>query len=731
MTPRHRSTSNASSNISHSPYAQRTQSPAQSKRQMGLTPAVYENNMKVLLRREPSIRSILDQFSHVCVYHHNGSKWEKQGYEGSMFLFEKQTYPPYGFFILNRMGTDDYIRPIHPEDDMDVLGDYLMYRYYPKFTQTRIAMGIPYPIPAEQRSALNAELLRQMTPEEVAASRTSSTKEWRGTSITIGLWMFATDSREPLKDPRLHSYIKQGKSYPEEFRYGPGKPPPSNSHLRTASRASVSRQLDESDIMQTSQATSYSPTLRGVSGVQTHAPPAPSSASGSELDKLFAKLLPSSPTPAPAEMQPAVSKTVDGLFASVGVAQPQPAPRGLALLDTIFASASTSSVSSSYALPAVQSSSLSNRLEEIEIVSPKPTSSALPQILNQDVISSLLGFGSSSRASSAAPSSSGSRRSGLNRYEGDNEYSEGEVASGSDYSASSTVLDTDADPAVLAAGSSSGLPLFAVQPAAPNGSTIRSGKDVRRVEGDVTPRATMRGIDPFSPNLQPQRSHHLAPVPSLRSANGIAHTALVGQISTTPLAEPVGRPRVLVPFETDSDLWPYPRAPLDDRTSDHNDGDVVELDFADTRALSDPTIFSHRLKEKQNKANGKKKTRRERAADRENEKEEIERGWDDPVRGQELSAGPTSSAVPPAVMMNGKGKQPMRHASPMNGHAVNGSNVQPAVVKDATISAMISQPERLAKDIPRNDFVRELLTLIHTNKDFVDTLWHEYTERIN
>ena len=54
-----------------------------------MLPAVYQSNMKVLLRREPSITSIVDQFSHVCLYHHNGQKWEKHGYEGSMFLFEK------------------------------------------------------------------------------------------------------------------------------------------------------------------------------------------------------------------------------------------------------------------------------------------------------------------------------------------------------------------------------------------------------------------------------------------------------------------------------------------------------------------------------------------------------------------------------------------------------------------------------------------------------------------
>lgn len=56
----------------------------------GMSPSSrYNHNLKVLRRRDPSIVSIFDQFSHVCLYHHNGEKWEKKGYEGSMFLYER------------------------------------------------------------------------------------------------------------------------------------------------------------------------------------------------------------------------------------------------------------------------------------------------------------------------------------------------------------------------------------------------------------------------------------------------------------------------------------------------------------------------------------------------------------------------------------------------------------------------------------------------------------------
>lgn len=72
------------------PRALHTLAPAQHPPSMGMSPlSRYNHNIKVLRRRDPSIISIFDQFSHVCVYHHNGMKWEKQGFEGSMFLYER------------------------------------------------------------------------------------------------------------------------------------------------------------------------------------------------------------------------------------------------------------------------------------------------------------------------------------------------------------------------------------------------------------------------------------------------------------------------------------------------------------------------------------------------------------------------------------------------------------------------------------------------------------------
>ncbi|PSR71393.1 hypothetical protein PHLCEN_2v12660 [Hermanssonia centrifuga] len=92
MAPRRpRSTSNVSaSNIPRAP----TSSPQLRKQFALASDSIYQNNITVLRRRDPTIVSILDQFSHVCLYHFNGKKWEKQGYEGSMFLVEQYVERP-------------------------------------------------------------------------------------------------------------------------------------------------------------------------------------------------------------------------------------------------------------------------------------------------------------------------------------------------------------------------------------------------------------------------------------------------------------------------------------------------------------------------------------------------------------------------------------------------------------------------------------------------------------
>lgn len=93
MGPPRRSRSNSSLALRNVP-SQRQISASSPPPSLGMSPASrYVSNMNVIRRRDSSIVSIFDQFSHVCVYHHNGDKWEKQGYEGSMFLYERYILP--------------------------------------------------------------------------------------------------------------------------------------------------------------------------------------------------------------------------------------------------------------------------------------------------------------------------------------------------------------------------------------------------------------------------------------------------------------------------------------------------------------------------------------------------------------------------------------------------------------------------------------------------------------
>lgn len=713
--------------------------------------------MKVVRRRDPSIVSIFDQFSHVCVYHHNGDKWEKQGYEGSMFLYERDSYPPYGLYILNRVGMDDYIQRLYPEDGIGAHGSYLMMRHYPDFTARRLAEArANLPLSKQEGPA------SKFAPEFVVPNLEQLQDAEKGRSQTVGLWCFATDARESMQDVvlRLHSYIKKNLPYPEEYRYGPDRPPPPNfrsssraserSHMRSASSAS------NTSIHSISESEEYHVGSQPALSESSY-----SNGNVSELDKLFAKLGGTGCTPQQTPQSQTKESTTASLLAGLSgsgnahrtasvpppTSNSVPPTRGLALLDTIFASAPpppppssqlsrgpsrSGAVSASLPPPTsihsqttyttqAQSTTFGHTAGHTAgsqsplILSPKPTSTALPQVLNQDVISTLLGF-PASRA-----------------YEGDNEASDDGSISEGGYSVSSTVLDADAEnnTELQAAGSSSGLPLLAVPMSQSEYNSTRNGSG--KTLGDVTPRPPLRGfssdITVVGDLLAAAQTHkhsrasphlHIPPVAPPRP----------GDPDTTPTltnvngSHSVPKPRSLIPFEADSDLWPYPRAPFVEA-----DSDMIELDFADTSALSDPDAFAREQRSKNKRS--QKKGRKEREKDREREREEIEKSWDvpPPVAVVPLSQ-PQGAVSTPAVPVNGKAKHVRleRAGSVASQSSADGPNVIDAhAVHASLLSALAQKKNASSNNLSKNDFVREVLTLIHTDKDFVDTLWQEYT----
>lgn len=383
-----------------------------------------------------------------------------------------------------------------------------------------------------------------------------------------------------------------------------------------------------------------------------------------EIDKLFAKFVPGqSPT------KPAQKMSVDSLFAAAlsggePLHSPSPGPRassvvsnrGIALLDSIFASATPTT-------PPTQTT--------IHILSPKPTSTTLPQVLNQNVISTLLGL---------APSPGGSVSSSGYRYEGDNEstsedggFSEGERPK------SSAILDEDLEQQAQATrrpAAAARVPSFTID----NLLAAEEAHSSPTAQGDVTPRPALKSMHPPT-DLTPSKKRELLHPIQRRDYAAEANP-------------PSGSSHQLKAFEPDSELWP--REPLDDRALD-TDGDVVELDFNEISALNDPHIFEARV-------NGKGKKRKER------KKEGLERG---PV-----SATPSVdviTAVPVPVKGKGKFVEVL-----VNGEVrvnKNGAVKTPVngLDRDVVTDSLLTAAAPLLKPSVgnRNEFVREVLTLIH------------------
>lgn len=199
----------------------------------------------------------------------------------------------------------------------------------------------------------------------------------------------------------------------------------------------------------------------------------------------------------------------------------------------------------------------------------------------------------------------------------------------------------------------------------PNGLYARShtSLDILKPMEHSLSNTTIRAGSNYAPELERAKSclADLAPplggdvqfavTPSTPARNKAAVVSAPPTTSkTAATAASVQRP--LVPFQTDSDLWPYPRAPLDDRGD--GDEDVIELDFAEISALTDPDQWRQKsLSQQSGKAratfqspekdkepanvNGKKKTKKERLADNERERVAIEQSWDTPTAAAAVS----------------------------------------------------------------------------------------------
>ena len=454
--------------------------------------------------------------------------------------------------------------------------------------------------------------------------------------------------------PSLHSYVRLNLPYPQEFRYGPGKPPPPH-RLRAVTKSqglvlskqsnlflkhvaqSPSLLLDnDPDLSDSQSQPSQSDSEIDQGHESTHST---SSGNLSTVERLFANL-----GPYPQPSAPAATVTIDTLFASAmdkkvveDSAPTSPtttaaAGTGISLLDIIFASADPNRNSPNGSTSKLSSPVSSSLKHQASIIySPRPSSSASPpQILDQDVISGLLSGLPPTRTTSAASTTySIGAVSHPSSREGDNEDNSESDVSPRDRMVKSRYVDnglpeagivfdmnleSDADhqrPSGSAAARIAGSDLLSTL-----GFSTSGRQDSRaRINGDVTPRA------PFT---RPGGSNRLQlsaieATSSVSTVQGnpepvdspLTVPSTVSQPPQSPQPEVNRKPRPnrnLVPFAPDSELWPYTRGPVQENShsdlDDDEDGDIVELSFEETSVLSDPEAFKRALQRKKSGLKG-------------------------------------------------------------------------------------------------------------------------------
>lgn len=87
-------------------------------------------NLKALKKVDPYIVSIEAHSGQVALYKFSGAKgdWEKTEVEGTLFVYQREADPQYGFTIMNRLSMDNLVEPITKDLDFQLQSPFLLYR---------------------------------------------------------------------------------------------------------------------------------------------------------------------------------------------------------------------------------------------------------------------------------------------------------------------------------------------------------------------------------------------------------------------------------------------------------------------------------------------------------------------------------------------------------------------------------------------------------------------------
>jgi len=106
-------------------------------------------------------------------------------------VFIRASYPPYGLYVLNRVGAEDYIQGIYPEDEFVTSGQYLIVKSFPDFLARRLA-NLP--------STANGEPHDRFSDVYTIPNIDQIDSKMKGRSTVVGLWTLASSSRESMDE---------------------------------------------------------------------------------------------------------------------------------------------------------------------------------------------------------------------------------------------------------------------------------------------------------------------------------------------------------------------------------------------------------------------------------------------------------------------------------------------------------------------------------------------------
>ena len=101
----------------------------------------------------------------------------------------RDSYPPYGFYILNRVGMDDYISRLYPEDELFDQANILIIRSFPDFMARRLA---------SIETSTSGQTPDKFSNIYAIPNILDLDTKQKGRFLNIGLWMQPTDSRESM-----------------------------------------------------------------------------------------------------------------------------------------------------------------------------------------------------------------------------------------------------------------------------------------------------------------------------------------------------------------------------------------------------------------------------------------------------------------------------------------------------------------------------------------------------